>query len=283
MATQGMPAKPTLQNVDVWGMTDQGKVRVDNQDHFFIGSLSLAAYASHTSLAEGDIVPQRLASLAVVADGVGGTAGGAEASRLAVAEHVRQVMAGFQDASVAEATDPESFTNLLSEAANACHERLMARHRDDPAHKRFATTLTLFLGLWPQAYILQVGDSRCYIFRDGTLTQLSRDQTMAQELIDQGVMSTTKARQTKWASVLSSAIGGTQIDPVVTRITRGWGSVLFFCSDGLTKHVSDERISECLAGMTSAKQACEELMQEALDGGGTDNVTVLVGRTVKPG
>lgn len=64
-------------------------------------------------------------------------------------------MAGFQDASVAEATDPEAFTNLLSDAANACHERLMARHRDDPAHKRFATTLTLFLGLWPQAYILQ--------------------------------------------------------------------------------------------------------------------------------
>ena len=283
MSESTPPLKPTLRNIDAWGMTHIGKVREENQDHFFIGSLALGVGDHLTSLpSEGLVVPQRLASLAVVADGVAGTEGGKEASQLAITEHVHQVMAGFQDASVAEPTDPGAFTTLLSDAARTCHERLMARAKEDPAHKRYATTLTLFLGLWPQAYILQVGDSRCYLFRDDVLTQLSRDQTVAQELIDQGVLSVTKARKTKWASILSSAIGGTEIDPVVTRITRDWGTVLLFCSDGLTKHVSDEQIRQRLASMTSAKEACEALVQDALDDGGTDNITVAIGRTVKP-
>ena len=283
MSESTPPLKPTLQNIDSWGMTHQGKVRKENQDHFFIGLLALGVEDTLSSLPSEDlVVPQRLASLAVVADGVGGTQGGKEASQLAVTEHVKQVMAGFQDASVAEATDPGAFSKLLSEAARTSHERLMARGREDPTHKRYATTLTLFLGLWPQAYVLQVGDSRCYLFRDGALTQLSRDQTIAQELIDQGVLSVTKAQKTKWASILSSAIGGTEIDPVVTRITRDWGTVLLLCSDGLTKHVSDDRLHERLASMTSAKQLCEDLVQDALDDGGTDNITVVVGRTVRP-
>jgi serine/threonine protein phosphatase PrpC len=188
-------------------------------------------------------------------------------------------MAGFQDALAAEATDPNAFVELLSKAALTSHQRLLDRQRDDPGERRYATTLTLFLGLWPHAYILQVGDSRCYAFYDGELRTLSRDQTMAQELFDQGVLSVAKARESRWASVLSSAIGGSEIDPVVTRMTRDWGTVLLLCSDGLTKHVPDDRIRDCLATMTSARQACEDLVQAALDGGGTDNITVAIGRT----
>jgi len=145
-----------------------------------------------------------------------------------------------------------------------------------------ATTLTLWLGLWPHAYLLHVGDSRCYLFRDGKLTQISRDQTMAQDLIDDGVLTQTKAHRTRWASVLSSAIGGQQAAPVVNRIVRDWGTVVLLCSDGLTRHVPDERIAECLRTMTSARQACESLLQAALDDGGTDNVTVVIGRTIRP-
>jgi protein phosphatase len=144
-----------------------------------------------------------------------------------------------------------------------------------------ATTLTLWLGVWPRAYLLQVGDSRCYLLRDGTLTQISRDQTMAQELLDQGVLTRTDVLNTRWANVLASAIGGPQAAPVVTRLEQAWGDAGLLCSDGLTRHVSDERIRERMLSMTSAKQVCESLLQDALDAGGSDNITILIGRSVR--
>ena len=80
--------------------------------------------------------------------------------------------------------------------------------------------------------------------------------------------------------MLSSAIGGDQAAPVVTPLPADWGNVHLLCSDGLTKHVSDERIAERLATMTSARQVCEALLQDALDDGGTDNITIIVRRVV---
>ena len=143
-----------------------------------------------------------------------------------------------------------------------------------------ATTLTLWLGAWPRAYLLQVGDSRYYLFRDGELTQLSRDQTMAQELVDLGVLSRSDAARSRYATTLSSAIGGRQNAPVVTRLTNAWGLVHLLCSDGLTRHVSDERIRERIAGMVSARELCEGLLQDALDAGGSDNITIIAGRCI---
>ncbi|HYU53719.1 MAG TPA: hypothetical protein VEK37_12285, partial [Gemmatimonadaceae bacterium] len=78
----------------------------------------------------------------------------------------------------------------------------------------------------------------------------------------------------------ASSIGGPQTAPVVSRIPSSWKYVHLLCSDGLTKHVSDERIAERLGTMRSARQACEDLLQDALDGGGTDNITIIVGRLV---
>jgi protein phosphatase len=105
---------------------------------------------------------------------------------------------------------------------------------------------------------------------------------MAQDLVDQGVLTQTGAHSSRWAHVLSSAIGGQEAAPVVTRITRDWGSVILLCSDGLTKHVSDERIAERLANLKSSKKTCEELLQDALDDGGSDNISIIIGRTIKP-
>ncbi len=278
--------RPRHSDIDAWGLTHVGLVRKDNQDHYFLGSLSRGVVVDRTSLSadvHAVVEPERLASFAMVADGVGGGGGGEEAARLAVQGLVQQVAQGFHDAYAAEDTDPDAFPRLLEDAALACHERLLVRWEEAPDHRRFATTMTLFLGLWPHAYLLQVGDSRCYLFRDGTLTQLSRDQTMAQDLVDKGALTQTSAHRTKWAHVLSSAIGGQQAEPVVTRLVRSWGSVVLLCSDGLTNHVSDERIAAQLGSMTDARQACEALLQDALDGGGTDNITMVVGRTVKPG
>lgn len=92
------------------------------------------------------------------------------------------------------------------------------------------------------------------------------------------MLTRTEASRTRWANALSSAIGGSAATPVVTRIDNDRSYVHLFCTDGLIKHVSDERIAERLRAMTSARQACEALLQDALDGGGTDNVTIIVGR-----
>jgi protein phosphatase len=192
------------------------------------------------------------------------------------------VSAFFHEAEYREGEDPEVFSRLLHDAALAVHESLLKKAEGAGVERRFATTLTLFLGLWPHAYLLQVGDSRCYVCKDGKLTQISRDQTLAQELVDQGVLTRTKAEKSRWANVLSSAVGGGQAEPVVTRIVRSWGTVVLLCSDGLTKHVSDERIRERLTSMTGSRQVVEQLIQDALDDGGTDNITLIVGRTLAP-
>lgn len=278
----GADSGPRFSEIDSWGATHVGRVRNENQDAFFVGSLArdgdrIRAVSVEDQASEETRL-ERVASLGVVADGVGSLARGGEAARIAVTGLVAAVAEYFDDAAQAEGSDPEVFCRLLHDAALSCHESLVRSAEE--GGQRAATTLTLFLGLWPHAYLLQVGDTRCYILRGDTLTQISRDQTLAQELVDRGVMSRTAAEKTRWAHVLSSAVGGDQAVPVVTRVTRDWGNVILLCSDGLTKHVSDERIREQLMGMRSARQVTDELMREALEGGGTDNVTVLVGRTL---
>jgi protein phosphatase len=128
--------------------------------------------------------------------------------------------------------------------------------------------------------LLQVGDSRCYLLRDDELTQITHDQTMAQELVDMGVLPEAKAADSPFAHTLTSSIGGKQTAPVVSRFDINWGNVLLLCSDGITKHLSDERIRDRLRSMKSARQVCEDLLQEALDDGGSDNITVVVGRAM---
>ena len=160
------------------------------------------------------------------------------------------------------------------------HEAVVARAALEADGRTMATTLTMFLGVWPWYYLLQVGDSRYYMYRQGTLTQVTRDQTLAQDLVDQGVFTRAVAANSRLAHVLSSAIGGETTTPVVTRLRASWRNVHLLCSDGLTKHVTDERITERLAAMTSAREVCEQLLQDALDGGGSDNITSSVGRAV---
>ncbi len=275
--------KPTDEEVDVFGLTHAGSVRKANQDHFLIASLKRQVQIHRTSLPDGSRWPaaERLAFLAMVADGVGGSAHGEEASRLAVegiTEYVAQSMRAYY---TADAASDQGFAQALQDAAMQTHARVVERAKSDPSGRNMATTLTLFLGVWPWAYLLQLGDSRCYLMRDGVLTQITRDQTMAQELVDQGVLTRADAPRTRWAHVLSSAIGGHQTAPVVTRVESVWNQIFLLCSDGLTKHVSDDKIAERLRAMTSAQQVCEQLLEDALADGGSDNITILVGRAVK--
>jgi serine/threonine protein phosphatase PrpC len=275
--------KPFDDEIDVFGLTHTGRVRRDNQDHFLICALRKQMVVHQTSLPETEHLmagPERLAFMAMVADGVGGGARGEEASRIALEAATQYVSGTMRCYYAAASADDAEFYEALQEGALRCHAELKRRGEEDPEYEGMATTLTLYLGVWPRAYLLQVGDSRCYIYRNGELSQITRDQTMAQELIDLGVLTPADAAATRYARTLSSSLGGRQTDPVVTRLDMSWGTVLLLCSDGLTAHVSDQRIRERLRTMTSAKQVCEDLLREALEGGGSDNVTIMVGRAL---
>lgn len=273
--------KPLDEEIDVYGLTHPGKVREANLDHFLLCSLHRQIVLHRTSLPDVGDLPlggERLAFLAMVADGVGDDARGEEASRLAIRQ-LTQYMADTMRCYYTADASEESFIQDLQEAALESHRAVVHRAQEHPALEGMATTLTVFLGVWPWIYVLQVGDSRYYLFRkDGTLRQITRDQTMAQDLVDQGVITQSRAAGSPLADVLSSAIGGQETVPLVTRIPSHRGHIHLMCSDGLTKHVPDERIRERLATMTSARQACEDLLQDALDDGGTDNITIIVGR-----
>ena len=275
--------KPRDDEIDVYGLTHAGKVRSDNQDHFLICALKKQVVVHMTSLPQIDQAlaePERLAFLVMVADGVGGGAKGAEASQIAVAAVTQYVANTMRSYYTARASDDQTLTVALKEGALQCHAELVRRGQENPEYRGMATTLTLYLGVWPRAYLLQVGDSRCYLLRDGELTQITRDQTMAQELMDMGVTVPGGTAEGPLANTLSSSIGGRQTAPAVTRLDMNWGHVVLLCSDGLTKHVSDDRIRDRLRSMISARQTCEDLLEDALADGGTDNITLIVGRAV---
>ena len=275
--------KPRDDEIDVYGLTHVGKVRTENQDHFLLAAVHKRVEVLATNLEQEQQPPagnQRVAFLAMVADGVGGEEGGADASATALAsvmQYVNDSMSCLYERDVTE----RKFTDALQQCALASHQAIIARGGEESQHG--ATTLTLFMGVWPAYYLLQLGDSRYYLWREGKLTQVTRDQTLAQELVDRGILSRAQAPHTQFAHVLSSALGAEAAEPVVTRLQAEWANVHLMCSDGLTKHVTDEQIAERIRTMTSAKQVCEQLPQDALDDGGTDNITIIVGRQVPRG
>jgi protein phosphatase len=223
---------------------------------------------------------ERVASFMMVADGVGGGQKGELASREALEEVAQYIVEGARCYFRADEGEGD-FAHALEDVAKKVHQELRSRAAADPATAGMATTLTLWIAAWPWTYLLQVGDSRYYVYSKGALNQISQDQTVAQALVDQGIMTKSLSERSPLANVLASSIGGPQSAPVVMRLPTVWGDVHLLCSDGLTRHVSDERIAERLGAMQSARQVCEQLLQDALDAGGTDNITILVGRAVK--
>jgi len=172
-----------------------------------------------------------------------------------------------------DAEQENAFLDQLSHAVQRGHSRLkeMFQTQGGPA-----TTLTMMTLVWPRAYVVHVGDSRGYFLRRGRLKQLTRDQTMGNYLVDIGAVTEQHAQKAGLYNVLSSAVGGDLV-PTIGVVDLADGDAVLLCTDGLTKHVSDERITEILASQ-SAEAAAHTLIDAALDGGGTDNVTVVVAK-----
>lgn len=274
-----IPPKPRDEDLDLFGVTDRGLVRPDNQDHFLVTTLHKTMRVHSTSLPNPELLEipsQRVCSIGMVCDGVGGHAGGEEASRSAVEAIAGYVTNTMQCFFAMETSDDTALLDSLRDAATRTHELVADRARESGDRKGMATTLTLFVAVWPALYLLQVGDSRCYRFRADRLEQLTRDQTMAQDLVDSGVLEPEQAKRSPYAHVLSSSLGGSTWVPEVSKTDLKTGDILVLCTDGLTKHVSGDVIAERIRTMTSSEQAARALVADTMAGGGTDNVTVLV-------
>jgi len=266
-------------HVDVYGRTDAGRVRKENEDHFVIVSLRKAMEIRQTSLPDPHVFDQLHgpeALLFVVADGVGGHFGGELASGTAVTsvvEFVGQAAGCFHSLDV----DREhEFLGQLETAVERAHEKIVQEHGSRGQSP--ATTLTLAALVWPRAYLVHVGDSRALYMRNGRLRHLTRDQTMGQFMVDSGAWTEEQAQRARPGATLISAVGGPEMNPSVGLIDLLQGDVLLLCTDGLTKHVPDERITEILGQRHSAEVMCQELVDAALTAGGTDNVTAIVAR-----
>ena len=141
-----------------------------------------------------------------------------------------------------------------------------------------ATTLTLGIAVWPWLYVVQVGDSRAYLY-DGTLHQITRDQTVGQALVDQGILPADRLARSPLKNVLSSAIGADEAVPVVTRVdVSERACLLMLCSDGLTKHVTDDELASAFSERKSSETLARDLLDLALSRGGSDNITIIVGQ-----
>ncbi len=277
--------RPRDDELDLFGLTHVGKVRKSNQDHFLLCTVHPQVLVHNTSLPNPESLPllgDRLATILLVADGVGGRAAGADASQLAVETITNYVSSTLRCYHAAGSAHEGEFEEALRTAAIGAHAAVKAEAATVSDHDGMATTLTLCIVIWPWVYVVQVGDSRCYRFLNGGLQQITRDQTMAQALVDEGVLAADKAANTPFSNVLVSAIGGEAATPIVSRFDiRDRNSVVLLCSDGLTKHVSDAELAEQIGAMQSSEQLCHSLLDLALERGGSDNITILAGRAPK--
>jgi serine/threonine protein phosphatase PrpC len=274
--------RPLMAEIDVCGLTHQGLVRATNADHFLVASFHRTMRVHATSLGDaiGPQETQQRGLLLLVADGVGGATGAGEGAARAVTTVAQHILHDTEICSQLVADRRDYAVDHLRESVVKAHQTLVeAGESDEKAHR--ATTLTMYAAFWPFAFVLHVGDSRLYRLRDGVLERLTTDQTVAQMMIDSGAMSADAAERSPLKHVLWSAVGSSEIVPevVVTDCTRR--GVVLLCSDGLTKHVTDAEIAAHMSRHAPTETTCKALVDLALSRGGTDNVTVVMGRTRK--
>lgn len=285
MNSTGEFRRPRDSERDLFGLTHVGKVRKDNQDHFLICTVYSQVVIDATSLPnvdQLDLRGPRLATIGLVADGVGGSDSGSDASRLAAETITEYVASTLRTYHAAGSANEDVLMKSLTDAVLHAHDvvRAEAATRSDP--KPMATTLTLCMGVWPWMYVVQVGDSRCYYFDGEKLHQVTRDQTIAQHLVDTGALPKERLGSSPFRHILSSAIGGEEALPQVSRIDLRRSGTALMCSDGLTRHVPDEEIEAHIRAMTSSEQLCRTLLDLALERGGYDNITILAARAPLP-
>ena len=253
--------------VSVSARTDIGRQRAGNEDSFLVADLS----AGDAPLDAGETqhsVGER-GSLLVVSDGMGGAAAGEIASELAVTS-VRDSLAGLP-------LDLQVSDRLILAAQNA-NAKIWNHARDNPELTGMGATLTAVLVHEELAFIAQVGDSRAYLMRGDEIKQLTKDQSLAQLLIEAGMVDAEGAARVP-QNVIMQALG-TQPEVRVTVVSVELSSQdgLLLCSDGLSNKVAEKEMLEIVRESSDLESACSKLIEMANERGGEDNITVIIAR-----
>jgi len=252
----------------VCGATNVGVRRADNQDAFVIADLRSGDLSNPCSRTE--IPLSRQGILLLVCDGMGGAAAGDLAARIA-ADTVKQQLVGAGQRVV------EHPNESLKSAVCGANGAVLAEAEARPGARGMGTTCTAAIVLPDRISVAQVGDSRAYLLRDGRLQRMTRDQTMADQLVELGALRPEQVGTYPYRHVLVQAVGTqSTIEPVTSEARLHRGDRILLCSDGLHGPVPDHEIARILGAPADINRVTHELIQAALAAGGPDNVTVVV-------
>jgi len=255
----------------VFGRTDVGQVREHNEDNFIVADLTKAS----RGLMETDrnqVIGER-GVLMGVCDGMGGAAAGEVASQLAV-DIIYQKMVGGDTP-----RDHDEIAARLVHAIEAAGLRIFSEAKLDRTRRGMGTTSTIAAMLDDHLFIGQVGDSRAYILRGDRLVQVTRDQSLVNQLIEAGQLTEEEAETFEHNNIILQALGtsdSVQVDLTFVELKKG--DTLLLCSDGLSGMVRNEEIREVLRSVDEPLEACKTLTDRANQAGGHDNITVVVAK-----
>ena len=265
-------------SVQSHGITDRGRVRSHNEDQFLIAALTRVMTVSQTSLSQPSaLLGDHRGHLFVVADGIGGHKGGEQASALAVAtieQFMLNTLKWFFSLQGA---------NILAEFKRALRRadaRIFDAAAEHPELQGMGTTLTMAYAVDGALYVVHAGDSRCYLFRQGRLHQLTHDHTVTSEMVREGALTLSEAATSPFRNVLTNAVGGRDVGvhAEVQKLELADGDVALLCSDGLSDMLVDGDIAAILAAAPSPADACARFVADANAAGGRDNITAIVAR-----
>jgi len=273
--TAEFPALPDG-TLEATGRTDTGLVREHNEDSFLLGDLVSGKFVNENHA--GPLRAQALPVVLMVADGVGGAASGEIASSMATKiayEYLRERWhrGGLRGTVIV--------ADALQQALFAANKAIHAHARNDRSHHGMGTTSTLALSVKGMIYFAQVGDSRAYIVRGGLATQMTKDQSLVQRMVDAGKMTREQAEKSEHRNIILQALGPEEsVVPELTRDRLQDGDVVILCSDGLSNQVSSAEIARMTSDNTDLDALCEALVERALETGAPDNVTVVAARFI---
>jgi protein phosphatase len=257
--------------ITVYGKTDVGLVREHNEDNFLIADVSGGTKSSSPdgvlNLTLGD-----RGALFLVCDGMGGAAAGEVASTMAVESIAVSMNQG-------QAVSRESFARRLRRSIEDANDKIHLQSRDNQSERGMGTTCTA-VGLVDGTLLVgQIGDSRCYVLRAGRLVQVTKDQSLAAQLIEAGAMTVEEAKGFEHANIILQALGVQErVEVVLSHVPLRRGDLVLLSSDGLHGPVSDEETRQILAEEPDLKKACERLIARANEHEGPDNITVVLAR-----
>ena len=242
--------------MNIFGLTDKGRYRAENQDAF-------------------DISAPGGATLAVVCDGMGGAAAGRLASDMAI-----KLFAGWVKNEL-EKDDGSPDTDVLRQAANVANRRIFHFANDAEEYLGMGTTLVAGLFRPDTVTFVNVGDSRAYrIARDG-IVQITKDHSLVQQMVDRGELTPAQARRHPRRNIITRAVGSEAfVTSDLTEVPVREGDVFLLCSDGLTNAVEEAELHRLVLAADDAEIACRSLVEKALENNARDNVTAIV---VDPG